>query len=120
MSFARVSQSKIDEIGHKPQFSAATLVPQGDDDGPPPQKKKKIGKRAGIPNYNDSDITKLLSIVEEVWPLVINAWASVSSKFNGYAEEEHHHIRYLESLRAKFELLANKKKNQQESNPSPY
>lgn len=68
------------------------------------------GKRAGAPNYNQEDVDKLLEILDVEEPLGANDWALVESLHNSWATEEDRPVRDADSLKSKFDKLANTKK----------
>ena len=72
--------------------------------------------RAGAPNYNTEDVTALLDCVEEVEPLGSNHWAIVATRFREWSVDNERPERELDSLRNKFDKLANSKKKT--GNPS--
>lgn len=92
--------------------SAATVIRNtlGTDPDASPQNKSKRGKRSGAPNYTDEDMSALLDIVEKIEPIGSNEWAAVSSKFEEYTDENDRPKRDIDSLRMKFDRLANTKK----------
>lgn len=74
------------------------------------EKKKKKKTRTGSPNYSDEDIEKLLDIVAECEPIGNNDWCLVAARFNEYATDNEKATRDTESVKCKFDRLANTKK----------
>lgn len=70
----------------------------------------KPGKRAGSQNYSMEDIATLLDLVEELEPIGSNDWAVVQNGYCEYATELHRQVKDNDSLRGKFDKLANTKK----------
>lgn len=82
--------------------------------------KKYKQLRAGALNYSKDDITALLDCVTEVEPLGANQWAIVATKFSAWAQANSRPLCDHDSLKNKFDKLANaKKKTGDPSCPSP-
>lgn len=71
---------------------------------------EKKGKRARVPNYSDKDVTRLLDLVEETLPIGSNDRTVVAQGYAMYVARTGRPPRELESLRMKFDKLANTKK----------
>lgn len=74
------------------------------------REKRKKGGRTGAPNYSNEDIDTLLDVVEEVEPLGSNQWAMVEKNYNEWGENNDRPYRDMDSLKGKFDKLANVKK----------
>jgi len=72
--------------------------------------------RRGRANYTSMDIGALLDIVGEILPLGANMWAEVASEYALWAETSGRPPRDQDSLKGKFDKLANTKKDT--GNPS--
>lgn len=66
--------------------------------------------RAGVPNYSADDVGALLDIVEAHEPLGSNEWAGVAAEFRQWAAAHGRMCRDVDSLKKKFDKLANMKK----------
>ncbi|CDF33018.1 unnamed protein product [Chondrus crispus] len=72
--------------------------------------KKAKKSRAGVPNYNKEDIDALLDFTSEAESLGANHWAWVAQKFSRWAKANERPVRDGDSLKHKFDKLANTKK----------
>jgi len=75
-----------------------------------PNARKRRQTRAGVPNYSNDELDHLLDIVSEVLPLGSNHWALVANKFAKWAEDQDNTLRDQDSIKNKFDKLANCKK----------
>lgn len=92
-------------------LSPSQAPPSPSPDATPTGKKTKAkATRTGAPNYSEDDIKALLDIVDELEPIGNNEWCLVSSRFNSYAAEHQRPMRDTESVKGKFDRLANTKK----------
>ena len=68
------------------------------------------GKLSGALNYSDDNVDALLDEVASVEPIGVDNWALVVSDFNEYAIENVRPKCDMESLKRKFDKMANMKK----------
>lgn len=72
--------------------------------------RKGKASRVGVPNYSKEDISVLMDHLDEVEPFGSSQWAIVAYKFREWAATNSRPQRDQESLRNKFDKLANAKK----------
>ena len=113
-SFRFPKMETMDSAGSLP---ALPVNHEPTDDASQAQTTKKTIKssskkttRAGAPNYSPDDITALLDCVEAEEPLGSNHWAVVAKKFALWAAANSRLERDQDSLKNKFDKLANTKK----------
>ena len=94
-------------VNHEPKDDASS---QAQTDKKAIKSSSKKTTRAGAPNYSPDDITALLDCVEAEEPLESNHWAVVTKKFALWAAANSRLERDQDSLKNKFDKLANMKK----------
>ncbi|EIW77799.1 hypothetical protein CONPUDRAFT_156983 [Coniophora puteana RWD-64-598 SS2] len=93
-----------------PQASSSKRKAPHDAADEPVDAKKRTapgfkGRIAGAPNYNNTDVGELLSIVRAVLPIGGRAWQEVERLHNEWAESTGRPTRSAKSLEAKFKQL---------------
>lgn len=68
----------------------------------------QTGRRAGVPNIKDEELTFFLNLVEEELPLGPAKWERVGTLYNAWAERNNFPTRNLKTLRKKFQALVRK------------
>ena len=116
---AITSQSQRVDANHPYQIASKTktLQPKASQVGAVHSgrvgRARNVGNRSrrGKVNYSSADIDALLTYVEQVLPIGANMWALVSLRFASWAQRAGRPERDQESLKSKFDKLANTKES---------
>jgi hypothetical protein len=89
----------------KRRTAAITLTEDSDEDSDEDLVPTKRGRPVGSPNFRDSDIKKLLEIVERVLPPGPREWHEVFLRYNTWASKNQRPSRPLKALETKFKTV---------------